>query len=267
MSRSVKRVTTGVDIAVKTGKAQKQIPRRYSASINGITQFQQGTEARFTCKCCHKVFVKEYAFLEHRCKQMIRLEEFKTPIGQSAWQHYQMWMRQQQHMIPPPSSFLASRYFRTFINFVKFSTSVHLPFIDKFIWLMIHKKYPPTIWTNDDVYAIYIEFLDLKASPFDQVQLSIQTLMKLADNGNVDVSSVFDVITPTNMIQLLRTRRLSPWLLLFSSKFKVWFVNNTSNEQKMILESIIRPDYWSDRIDENVEDVDNIKLFVAEMEI
>jgi hypothetical protein len=193
--------------------------------------------------------------------------ELKSPDGQAAWHYYQLWMRQLKRMPPPAESFLTSKYFRTFINFTKFTKSVSLPQPDKFIWLMVEKKYQPTLWMSDEVYVNYLEYLDRKLDPMEQAKISIDTLLALADRHDVDVSTVFDILQPGDVIQLLRVRKLSPWLLLFSKKFKVFFATKTNSEQQIIMEALIQPSYWENKMAQYPEEVKNIKTYIGALNI
>lgn len=225
-------------------------------------------QPKYTCRACHTVFVREDRFLAHKCKQMKKEEEFHSPTGQAAWNYYQHWMRQMKRL--PPSggqSFLSSKYFRTFINFVNWIKAVDLPRPEKFIWLMVQKDYPPTIWQTDEAYSLYLEFLDRKVPPLEQVNLSIETLFKYAEKTDVDISDIFTKMHPADLIQMLRTRRLSPWLLLCTTKFGAFFKNQTTPEQRIILETLIRADYWFDKMEQHDEDVVAIKKLVLAMGI
>jgi len=198
---------------------------------------------------------------------MKRLEEFQTPEGQAAWNYYQEWMKVQRRMPPPAKSFLASKYYRTFINFTQHVKAVGLPFPAKFIWLMREKDIQPTIWTNDEVYSMYIEHLDRTSQPLDQAKLSVQTLLDLADKRNVDVSEIFDHIPLNDVVQLVRRRQLSPWLLLCSRKFKQVLRDRATPEQKIIVETIIRPDYWVEQLEKHPNELAVIKQYVAELSV
>lgn len=222
---------------------------------------------RYRCKYCHHVFVREDRYLAHKCKQMKREEEFKTPLGQTAWQYYQLWLRKQKRMPPQPTSFLTSKFYRTFINFATFAKSVDLPMPEKFIWLMVEKGWPPTLWTNDTVYTQYLEFLDYKTTPLEQVKLSIETLISYTNKHDVDVSEAFDKMLPTEVIHLIRIRRLSPWLLLFCKSFKKMFRERVSVEQKVILETLIRPDHWAEKFAEHGKTIEKIKHYVEELNL
>lgn len=225
------------------------------------------TTPGFTCKHCHKNILNEAAYLRHKCKEMKRFEEFQSPRGQAALGYYQRWMRVMKRNPPGASAFLDSKYFRTFLNFTDFVAKVKLPLPDKFIWLMNEKKYPPTMWIIDDAYTQYMEFLDRRADPMDQVSLSIKTLLTIANAADCDIADVFDVIMPGELIHLVRTRQLSPWLLLHSIKFKMFFRDKMSDEQRIILGTLINPEYWVEQFEEKEADVEKIKVYVQEMNI
>lgn len=236
-------------------------------SIENMRSHRPIVQPRYDCQHCHKVFVLESRFLQHQCKQMKREEEFKSPTGQLAWHYYSMWMRNMKRMPPPATSFLTSKYFRTFINFVEFTKRVQLPKVDKFIWLMTHKTYPPTIWMNDEVYSIFLEHLDRQMPGVENASLSIQTLISYCDKHDVSIDQVFEHIPIQQIIQGLLVRKLSPWLLLHSKKFKQAFTTRATSEQQLILENLIRPDYWPARFQLEPESIKTIKRLVVEMGI
>lgn len=223
-------------------------------------------QAKYTCRYCHNVFVIESRYMAHKCKQMKREEEFQSPIGQTAWHYYTLWMREQKRMPPRDgASFMASKFFRTFITFVEFARKVNLPRPEKFIWFMVQKTFAPTMWTSNEVYTLYLEFLDRRVPPMEQAQMSIKSLFQFADKHEIDVSEVFTKMTLPDLTQMVLTRRLSPWLLLCSRKFKKFVVESATPEQQVILNNIIRPEYWAEKMEEHPDDLANIKVLVKEM--
>ncbi len=221
-----------------------------------------------TCKYCHRVYVRENAFLAHKCDRMKKEEELKTPDGQAAWNYYRTWMKHKNRVPPTSPAFLASKYFKTFVKFVKFTKQIKLPMPEKFIWWSIIKDYPPNMWLDDEVYTQYLDFLDTTYDPLDQVSNSINTLLDYADNKQIDVSDIFEAINPNELIQLIRIRQVSPWLLLFSKKFKSMWTTRMSNEQQIIMETIIRPEYWGERLNQKpVSTKNQIKRYISELGI
>lgn len=221
----------------------------------------------YDCNFCGHKFVYEERFLKHRCKQMIRSEEFQTPIGQAAWLFYQEWMKVHRRRVPKSSAFLHSKFYSAFIQFATFVKSVHLPDPNTFIRVMRDKDISPVLWKHDKVYALYLEFLDRNGNPNKQAEITIQTLFDLADENDCNVSELFDVLTPNEIIQLLRQRRLSPWILLNSKKFLNFYINDAKPEERIIIESIIRPQYWTEKFQKHPNDQALMKKFVSELNL
>lgn len=224
-------------------------------------------ERKYQCKFCKTRFVYEDRFIAHRCKQMIRDEEFRTPEGQAAWIHYQSWMKAYRRMVPNSSGFLQSKYYNSFMKFARFCKDANVPDTETYIWLMKERDISPTIWTNDQVYGLYLEFMDRKLPPMKHAQITVDTILDLADDFQCTSSEVFDHITPNELIQLLRQRQLSPWILLHSGKFKHFFINKLSVEERIIMESIIRPPYWATKFQTCQSDVNQMKKFVSELKL
>jgi hypothetical protein len=196
---------------------------------------------------------------------MKRLEEVQSPQGQAALQYYQLWMRLQQRTPPPASTFIDSKYFRTFCTFAQHAMKVQLPYPDRFIRLMIEKKLPPTLWASDEVYSLFLEYIDRVSTPLEQAKLSIDTLLGVATKYDVDISEVLDVVTVNEVLHLIRLRKLSPWLLLFCPSFKKMYAEKASPEQRMIIDTVIRVEYWQEKFSQHIEDTRSIRQYVVEL--
>lgn len=225
------------------------------------------SEPRFECKYCHHTFVIESRYMKHKCKQMKRMEDIQSPDGQAAFDMYQTWMKQMKRMPPKQETFMTSKYFATFLTFAKFAKKVHLPRPETFIWLMVQKQFQPSMWTNDDVYALYMEFLDRKIPPMDQFAHSLKIMLTIADRAEIDISEVLEFIGVMELIHLIRVRQISPWLLIPCSSFKKLFRETASDEQRIILEQLIRFDYWAEKFKEHPNELAAIKNYIADIGI
>lgn len=190
----------------------------------------------------------------------------ETPTGQAAWFHYQSWMRAQHHLIPHIKSFLHSKFYSPFIRFAEFAKKVRLPDPDLYIIQMVNLDMAPMLWTNDLVYVAFIEYMDKKVPANKNAQITIETLFDYAAALNCEIYEVFDHIDPNEAIQLIRQRKLSPWLLLNSDKF-FRFLIGLSKEQRIVLDTIIRPNYWAEKLKTNPETVVQMKRFVKELDL
>lgn len=220
---------------------------------------------QYECNYCNKHFYHESRFLKHKCKWMKREEEFQTPLGQAAWGFYQKWMRYNKRIVPGSTAFKRSKYYSAFVKFAKFKKDVGLPNVDKFMRFMRDKGIQPNLWTDDTVYSQYLEFLDHKDHPISQAKITIDTILSIVDVAGIKPEHVFDMLTPNELLQLIRQRRMSPWVLLHSPKFRDFMVNRTTNEEQILFQQIIRPKYWKKKFENFPNEVEKIKIYIKEL--
>ena len=204
--------------------------------------------------------------MSHKCKALERQQLIQTVTGQVALNYYQLWFKAQGKIPPSGTTFMTSKSFKTFITFVEFVTKVDLVNVERFIKLMVLKKFPPSMWCLDEVYTMYMEFLDKQVAPLEHVRTSVDTLIKLADKHECDVSEVFNKVPFHLITHKIRTRRLSPWILLYSRSFKQ-ALDSADAEQKTIAESLIRVNYWVEKRQEHKDIVPDIKKIVTALGI
>lgn len=222
--------------------------------------------SEFSCSFCEKTFSTELGFIKHKCQPMKRAEESRTLIGQNAFSFYQKWLKMQRKVAPSVSTFLKSKYYVSFMKFAEFAKQVKLTEIDMFIKMMVSNSIQPQIWTNDQMYVLYLEYLDHTVAPTKQVNITVKYLFKLADAFDCSVGEVFDLIHPNELLQMIRERKLSPWLLLRSKKFNE-FLNRLNEDEYSLFEELIRPQYWAKKFEKNPRIVDIMKKCVTELEI
>lgn len=195
------------------------------------------------CNFCKKQFVLEKAFLKHTCREKLRFEEIKTPIGQSAYSLYCLWMKSKKLKAPTIDTFTGSKFY---LSFIKLAENVIRLNIDKpklFIDLMTLRDISPTMWHRDQCYSIYLEFCDKEADPYDLVVKSYDKLEKISVQENIAISNIFNSLGFKRVFELIRLRVLSPWLLLHSDKFKQ-FLSTVDENDMNLLAGVINFNFW-----------------------
>jgi hypothetical protein len=130
--------------------------------------------------------------------------------------------------------------------------------------MMVRKNIPPTIWSSDDAYQMYCQHIDSTTSPLDFIKTSVNTILSMCDKMNIDTEVFFDHVSPSEVTDLIRQRRMSPWFLLNSKTFKKKMVQ-CSEEELMILGVMIDPDYWMTQLEEHSKLIPIIKEIVSEL--
>jgi hypothetical protein len=221
----------------------------------------------YQCTYCHKAFVAEERFLQHKCEMMVREDEIKTPAGQAAWLYFQKWLKTQKKSVSEIRQFINSkRYYRSFIRFAEFVQRVHLADIEIFIKLMNEKRIPPQLWTNDEVYSLYLQHLDHVTSPIELGEKTANFIHQIAEVYECPVGDTFDQLQPGDIMQYIRERRFTPWLLLRSKRFGKYLRNLNEDERKQF-GSLIKREYWEYKFNQNPEIVKWMDTKVKELNI
>lgn len=223
---------------------------------------------RFKCSYCDQRYVRESAFLAHRCKRMIREEEARTIEGKMAWHCYCLWLQKAKRFTPTFDTFMESAQYTQFMKFAIFARAVQVADVQAYISIMISENsIPPLMWTTPDAHSLYLCKLDRVVSPMHMVGISVDTLLELSETYNVGVSGIFDVVSPNEIIRLIQRRKLSQWLVLKSPKFIRFYMGNTSNEERVILDTLINVDFWYGKFSKHPDEIKLIKDIVIELNI
>lgn len=223
---------------------------------------------RFKCPFCDNRYIHEARFMKHRCKPMIRDEEFKSVLGQQAWTCYESWMFSMKRFKPAPDTFLVSSQYAYFMKFVKYARRVQMADVNAFIKIMIAEgNIPPSMWTLPEAHTLYLNKLDRLITPLQMVSISVDTLFDLSEEYGVPIGKLFGVISPNEVILLIQRRKLSPWLLLKSPKFAKFYKNHVSAEERIILTTIIKHEFWHKKFSKHQTEVDQIKGIVVELNL
>lgn len=195
---------------------------------------------------------------------MQRLEDLRTPVGHGAWLFYQDWMKLQKRRVPDDRAFIRSRYYNAFVRFATHVRKIRLPLPEEFIKFAIGKQYLPPYWTYNEVYVQYMEHLNTNLSVEKHVELTFDTINKLCQLFECEPGEIFDNIEPSEMVALIRERKLSPWILLVSPKFLKYLerIQKTHPEQHGLIGTIIRATYWANRFREQPESHESMRKLV-----
>lgn len=223
-------------------------------------------KTKFQCHHCGKKFLQERAWMNHKCGDMKKAEILKTVEGQAAYIHYAYWLRKKGRKAPPIETFLHSTYFRSFLNFVEFTKQVSLPNTEKYIDIMCEKDIAPLLWPRSECYSMYLQWYDNRSSPMQQVEDSVNTILNLAEKSGISPSELFDVLHIRDIIQLIQERKLSPWFLLCSKKFKQKLSAAGEDDNKQLLR-LIGINYWALKLEENDATVQQIKEITSAMDL
>lgn len=180
----------------------------------------------------------ETGFMKHHCAQRERLEELKSARGQTAYTMYSEWMRLQKRSVPPADTFLISKQYRYFVNFVDWVEKTAIPNPMQFVKVMVDTDTAPVLWCRHTTYALYLQWYDNQYPPLQQFVETYDRLAELALDMRCDILDVYFQLGAEEIARLVRRRKLSPWLLVVSTRFLKYVAGLPAHERDMLNEAI-----------------------------
>lgn len=203
------------------------------------------------CKFCLTKFLSEAKFRKHECILMKRDKAMRSPSGIAAYNFYDIWMKAKGYAVRNKMQFMESKYFNIFMKFTTFSRQVALPGMETFIKYMVELDIDPKDWCQDIVYDHYMKHFDKLFSPEEQFEISQDTMAELSKILECKIDEVFLYIDPGSLLQIVQAKKLSPWFLLCSHKFRSFVKSELTMEQQIFLEKYIEPKKWRNILKED----------------
>lgn len=216
----------------------------------------------FTCDYCGKRFTHQKNHEKHFCENKKKSLLLKTKLGRVAYHEYQKWRELCGYKNYDEQSFLNSKYFKPFLNFIEFSKEKSIPDRIGYMKYMQEKKIAPSYWTNETYYNSYLAMFDKIYSPIKQVEMSYNYLESLSRILECDLDAVVNNIEVIDLIKMIACRKLSPWFLLFHGTFRDLIRFRLDDEKRILLETVINVDVWREKFKNNPKSVKKVKELI-----
>lgn len=154
--------------------------------------------------------------------------------------------------------FINSPYY---IDFVKFGNHLALlkpVHLEKFIDFVITAGLKLKDWSKDEVYDLYIEDLIKKEPPASATERTITEIMEWCEVNNIEFSSFFNEVNPNEAAYLIRTGKISPWVLYLSTGGEN-LMNRFNDDHAKMIGHIIDPGFWMKKFKKSDDDVEYIR--------
>lgn len=212
--------------------------RKAAASRRTVDEPQPVAKSAWRCDFCLRDFQTETGFMRHYCEERERLEILKSPRGQAAYSMYSEWMRLQRRSVPSPQTFSTSKQWNYFLRFAEWSEKTAIPNTNQFIKLMVETGTQPVLWCRSQTYALYLQWYDNAYPPEQQFIETFDRLQSMAIDHRCSPAELYQVLGPFEIANLVRRRKLSPWLLVVSPRF-LKYASSLSQQERDVLNTAI----------------------------
>jgi hypothetical protein len=223
----------------------------------------RGTD--YGCEHCGRTFVRESTLATHLCEQKRRWDSQTHPASRIAFAAWTKFYNQFQPTKKDKSyrEFTKSSYYGGFIKYGTYCIDAKVINPLAYLDWNIREKVALDNWTSDRHYGKYlIEYLKLENS-MDAVKRSIETLLTISENENVQLGDVLRLYSTNKLCHLITQGHISPWLL-FNSSSGTKFLSGLNADQLGMTYDYINPEQWSIRFKRDATTVNEVKTLLEQ---
>lgn len=225
-------------------------------------------EQNYKCKFCGTKFHKETTLTTHMCVKKRRHMDIDSTGSRLGFRTFQRFYEKATASKTPKSTddFINSPYY---IDFVKFGN--HLALLkpvhtEKYIDFVIMNGVKLKDWTKDFVYETYIEDLVKKEPAVSATERTVEEIASWCEENKANFSDFFNVVNANEAAYLIKTGKISPWVLYLASTGDNLMSRFNEDHAKMIA-SIIDPGFWMKKFKRQEDDVSYIKEVLEQAKI
>lgn len=222
-------------------------------------------EQKFECKFCGNKFHKESTLATHMCVKKQRHLDVNTDgsrFGLRAFQRYFTLMTNSKK-IKTFEEFVDSPYY---IDFVKFGNHIAMlkpVYVEKYIDFVMLSGLKMPKWTSDPVYELYVENLVKTEPATSAAERTVSTILDWCEKNSVEFKDFFSSISANVAAYLIKTGRISPWVLYLSGTGNELMDRFNEDHAKMIA-SVIDPGFWMRKFKKADDDVEYIRTLLEQ---
>ncbi|HEY6436521.1 MAG TPA: hypothetical protein VIY47_08025 [Ignavibacteriaceae bacterium] len=217
-------------------------------------------EQKFDCKYCGKKFHKESTLATHMCVKKRRYLDINTEGFRFGFRTFQKFYTITTNIkkIKTQEEFIDSPYY---IDFVKFGNHIALlkpVYIEQYIEFVIRSGLKIPKWSSDPVYELYIENLIKTEPSASAADRTISVIIEWCESNKVAFNQFFTNISANEAAYLIKTGRISPWVLYLCRSAEDLQSRFTEDHDPMI-KNVIDPGFWMRKFKKADDDVEYIK--------
>lgn len=199
------------------------------------------------CEYCDKVFSAEKRLIAHCCQKKMRMldrDNKNSQIGFLAYQRFYQLTSSKKNI--KFEEFIYSSMYNDFLKFGMWLNDSYILNPMAYIDYVIKNNIKISKWAHEKTYEAYLRTFILNEHPGNALERNIAWMSKYCTEQNINLEDFFSSIGPNKLVDLLRSGKISPWMLLLSSKQEtqdLW--NNFDAGQLKLLNNLLDTKVWN----------------------
>jgi hypothetical protein len=219
----------------------------------------------FSCSHCNTKFSKEKTLMVHMCEQKRRhlaKDEKHVILGFYTFNKFYQ-LNQKNNVDKTYEEFSRSSYYNAFVKFGSFVNNISPLYPNKFIEWVVKSGVKIDHWCRDELYEKYVIELIHTESVETALERSINHMTLWAESNNSVWNHYFNYVSTNRAMFDIKDGKISPWILLNSTKGKE-LLNQFRDDQLAAISNIIDPQVWVKKFKKQIKDLELVKNIIKE---
>lgn len=213
---------------------------------------------KFECSFCKKEFVREKSLINHLCEMKRRWDNQDEKYVQIGFNTWLKWYELSNTNINNNKrysyeDFMRGKYYMAFIKFGQHVLETKMLNPTQFIRFVIKNHIRLDDWRKDSVYETYVRDVCKREDVETALERYVEIIMGWSRENDEPLTDFFDKVHPNEALKLIRSGRISPWIILNSTTIYKLF-ERMSDEQISIVNNFIDVNSWKVRMLKHKED-------------
>jgi hypothetical protein len=216
-------------------------------------------QEEYRCDHCKRSFVRPSSFINHMCEQKRRWTDKDKPQNRIA---FAAWLNFYKTIQPSRKKrayvdFTSNAYYNGFIKYGTYCVEVGVVNPERYAEYLLKENIPLDNWNSDKVYTKYLIFYLRSEDGMDAVRRSIDNMLTLSENENVELRDVFRYINVNKICQYICSGKISPWVLYLSTT-GAEFLSKLNDDQRSVIFEYIDPERWNIKFKRDSAEAKNV---------
>jgi hypothetical protein len=159
--------------------------------------------------------------------------------------------------------FSKSPYYNAFVKFGSFVNNINPLYANNFIDWIVKSGVKIDHWCREELYEKYVINLIHTESVETALERSIKHMTAWAETNNSVWNHYFNYVSTNRAMFDIKDGKISPWILLNSTKGKE-LLNQFRDDQLAAISNIIDPQVWVKKFKKQIKDLELVKNIIKE---
>jgi len=180
-----------------------------------------------------------------------------------AFDTFQKFYRQMQHIERTYEQFITSNYYIAFVKFGNYCVNSKVISVSRYANYLIKNEIRIDDWNKDKTYEDFLKQIIRIETADEALERTINFSIKWSDEKQMNSNDLFRACSTFSLIRAINDGKISPWVI-YQSISGPEMLQKMNGEGIEMIWDMIDPEFWNTKFDNNKDDVTFLKTVLKD---